>query len=370
MTGSGASVRAFFGAMVRALGEEATYDLRHNPTLWLGFITALPIPILALLADVPVWMKAVAGATPFIWAALLGAAGRVGLAAQEETARVVSRAASIEEHLAETEEALGEEVLRREELQEEQERMEREFRLAEAVQRSMVPGRVRDPRLDVAVRAIPSKWIGGDYVHTTIVEGRYFYAVVADASGHGISAALVVARIHGMVRRLTLTGSTPAAMLRAINRAALVICEHTYFFITCAVVRLDLATGKLRYATAGHPGQILVRRDGSTAELRTRNRLLGIDLDIFDRRAPTKSVRLEPMDTLVMFTDGVYEILKDGHGDVLGERGLRDRIESIGPIEPPLLLGELLQDLSTFQGRTTFEDDITLLVARYNGPPT
>ncbi|MCA9317414.1 MAG: SpoIIE family protein phosphatase, partial [Planctomycetes bacterium] len=101
--------------------------------------------------------------------------------------------------------------------------------------------------------------------------------------------------------------------------------------------------------------------------LRTRNRLLGMDDDVFDSEHPTRKVQLEPGDTVLCFTDGVFEILRGGHGEVLGEQGLGERLQALGPLEPSLILGELLQDLADFQGRSQFDDDVTLLVTRFNG---
>ncbi|MGE0191995.1 MAG: PP2C family protein-serine/threonine phosphatase [Planctomycetota bacterium] len=362
--------RAFFRAMLHALGDERTYDLGKNPSLWLGFLTALPTPVLALATDVPSWMKVLAALTPFSWAVLLGAAGRVGQRAQEEADEVASRASHIEEHLAVTEEALGEAVLERDHLEEQNREHLNELKLAEAVARSMLPDAIRDKRVTTAMRSVPSRFIGGDYLYASVVEDRWMYFGVADVSGHGISAALVAARLHGLVRRLSLTNAPLESMLRQIHQGALAICRHTYFFVTCALFRLDLKTGVLEFATAGHPAQLLLRADGRLEPLRTRNRLLGMDDDVFDSEQPTRKVQLEPGDTVLCFTDGVFEILRGGHGEVLGEQGLGERLQALGPLEPSLILGELLQDLADFQGRTQFDDDITLLVTRFNGTPS
>ncbi len=360
--------RAFLRAMVQAFGDEHTYDFARNPSLWVGFLTALPAPVMALSMAMPVWAKVMMALTPFAWAVLLGAAGRVGQRAQERAAEVESRASDIEEHLAETEEALGEAVLERDQLEEQNREHQNELKLAEAVARSMLPEPIRDRRATMAMRSVPARMIGGDYLFAHEVDGRQLYFGVADVSGHGISAALVAARIHGLIRRFTLTNTPIESMLTQLHKGTLAICRHTYFFVTCALFHLDLETGDLEYATAGHPAQLLLRADGTLEPLRTRNRLLGMDDDVFDSGEPTRRTRLEAGDTIICFTDGVFEILRDGHGDVLGEQGLAERLQAVGPLDPSLLLGELLQDLADFQGRTQFDDDLTLIVLRYNGP--
>ncbi len=370
--------RQFMRGFRDALRDPATYNPVRNPSVWLGFVLALPIPLFTFFIESPWWLKLIALVAPFTWAAILGAAGRVGLRAQQETVRmservdeVVSQVAGVEGHLAETEEALGEEVLKRQHLEDLRDEVVSDLRLAKDVQRTLIPHDIQRPEANVVTRMIASRLIGGDYVHTNIVGDRYLYLIVADVSGHGIAAALVVARFHGFIRRLTLLGRTPMTMLRRMNEAAMQLFMHTYFFMTCAVARIDLYTGLMEYATAGHPDQFLLRANGEIEHLRTPNRLLGIDADIFDASRPSDQVQLEPGDSVIFFTDGMFEVLADGSGELLGEDGLEARIREFGPLEPSLLIGEVLQELAEFQGRSDFEDDVTISVTQFLGttPP-
>ena len=77
---------------------------------------------------------------------------------------------------------------------------------------------------------------------------------------------------------------------------------------------------------------------------------------------------MQPGDSLVLFSDGVFEVLEKNDRELLGESGLQERVSDIGPMEPALLLGEVLQDLAEYQGRSQFDDDVSLLVAQYRGP--
>jgi serine phosphatase RsbU (regulator of sigma subunit) len=367
--------RRFLRAFVRALTDEGTYDLRSNPSLWLGFLLAIPIPLLMFSLHAPVGIRLLALFAPLAWAVIMGAAGRVGILAQQEQARLVGEmrraradAEQAQESLAETEQALDTEVHRRQELEQRQQAVLDELKLAQAVQSTLMPANILKPEVEVAVRQIPCTYVGGDYLHANLVEGRWLYLCVADVAGHGVSAALVVARIHGLIRRITLERQAPVAMLDAIHRAALHIFQHTYFFLTIGVFRLDLATGQLDYATAGHPGQVLLRADGTLEILRTPNRLLGMDGDVFDPERPYDSVQLKPGDSLVLFTDGLFEILHATDGSLLGETGLRNRIAGLAGLSPTLMVGEVLQELSEYQGRSQFEDDVSLMIARYLKP--
>ncbi len=366
------SSRRFLRAFFKALTDEGTFDLRGNPSLWLGFLLAIPIPLLMFTVHAPLWIRLMALFSPLAWAVIMGAAGRVSIVAQREQERLLEemrRARLVAERaqvtLAETEQALGQEVERREVLEQREREVLDELKLAMAVQSTLLPQNMVKPEIELAVRQIPCAFVGGDYLHAHVVGERWLYLLVADVSGHGVSAALVVARIHGLVRRITLEGQSPVSMVDAIHRAALQILEHTYFFVTVAVFRLDLHTGRLEYSTAGHPGQTLLRADGTLEILRTPNRLLGMDGDVFDPKRPSDVTTLHPGDTLVLFTDGLFEILAGGDGTVLGEAGLRKRIEGLVGLAPTLMAGEILQELADFQGRSTFEDDVSLMVARF-----
>ncbi len=350
----------FLRAFWSALFDEKTYDVANNPPLWLGFLLGIPIPLLTFAADADTWLKLITLPAPFFWALILGAAGRVGLLAQQESDR-------LEGAVREAQETLGEEVEKRQALETEKEGVVSELKLAQAIQATLLPPSIHRQDCEAVARIIPTRYIGGDYVHCNVVRDRWLYLVVLDVSGHGISAAMVVARLHGMVRRLTLTRQRPVQMLERINDAAMRLLQHTYFFLTAVVARIDLQNGELDYATAGHPAQLLLRQDGGIETLRTPNRLLGMDQDVIARGTPSKRVMLQPGDSVVFFTDGLFELLKDGAGEMLGEEGLQERIAGLGQLSPQLLIGEVLQDLAEYQGRSEFEDDVTLLVARYLG---
>ena len=357
----------FLRSMAHALVDEKTYDVRCNPSLWLGFVLAIPIPLITWMVDAPISLRLLTLPAPVFWAVLLGAAGRVGMLARQEQKRLEKAVAAAEVKTTEAAATLHSEVERRRALEVEQEDLVSELKLAQAIQRTLIPTPIHRPDCEVVSQLIPTRFIGGDYVHANVVDERWLYLVLLDVSGHGISAAMVVARLHGLVRRLTLTNKRPVMFLELVNRAARQLLQHTYFFMTAAVARIDLEQGELEYATAGHPAQLLLRNDGGTESLRTRNRLLGMDDDIFDRGEPSKRVLLQPGDSLIFFTDGLYEVLEDGSGEVLGEDGLRQRIADLGDLSPQLLIGEVLQELSDFQGSSEFDDDVTLLVARYLG---
>jgi serine phosphatase RsbU (regulator of sigma subunit) len=362
-------VRAFF----RALNDPRTYDFQRNPSLWLGMVLAVPIPLLAFVGDAPTWVRLLSLTVPAAWSVVLGAAGRVAILAEEDAHRLSAEAQARETAHHAARATLAAEVAterrERKELEAAHRELTSELRLAQAIQRTLIPGDVLRQDLQVVVRHIPCSFIGGDYLQAYLPKPDVLYLCVGDVAGHGVAAALVVNRIHGTVRRLMLEDRDPESILEELNRSAMRIFQHSHFFMTFGVFRVDLARRRIDYATAGHPAQILLRADGRIEPLSTRNRLLGIDSDIFDPERPEDSTTYGPGDALVLFTDGLFEIPGKEDGEILGEAGLAERLRDLGGLPPSLVAGEILQDLADFQGDSRFADDVSLVVARFDPAP-
>ncbi len=145
--------------------------------------------------------------------------------------------------------------------------------------------------------------VGGDwYDLVDIGDGRVAFDV-GDVAGHGLQAAVTMGKLRSAARVEGLNGSAPADALTALNRFAGSI-EHRPL-ATVAYAVLDLATGELRYAVAGHPPPLLIRADGTTEYLEGgRSPLLGVPPP--GPRAEA-AVTLAVGDVLVIYTDGLVE---------------------------------------------------------------
>jgi serine phosphatase RsbU (regulator of sigma subunit) len=361
--------RAFLRAFFRALSDPRTFDVRGNPSLWLGFVLAIPIPVLAWTANADLVIKLFSLTAPVGWALILGAAGRVSVLANEEVHRLEEEARRAHEQKQALAQQVAKDRERLRDLEDESRLVTAEMKLAQAIQRTLIPPDIVRPDVQVVVRNIPCSFVGGDYLQASMPRPDLLYLCVADVSGHGVAAALVVNRIHGHVRRLILEQRSPEQFLEELNRAALKIFQHTYFFMTFAVFRVDLARKRIDYATAGHPAQFLVRGDGNVESLSTPNRLLGMDADVFDPERPSDTVAFGAGDSLVLFSDGLFEIPGKEDGEILGEAGIAERLKSLGGLPPSLIAGEVLQDLADFSGQSRFEDDVSLMVARFDPAP-
>jgi sigma-B regulation protein RsbU (phosphoserine phosphatase) len=354
-------------AFLHALRDSRTFDLRANPGLWLGFLLALPIPIVSLSSTNPAWVDVVSLTAPVVWAVFLGAAGRVAGLHRDQTERVTAAAAEASlTHSSECEELRGSVAAERrhsQHLASEQLSADTELVLAQSVHRSLFPEEIHRADVNVAVRQIPCARIGGDYLQAVFARDDLLYLCVGDVSGHGVAAALVVSRIHALVLRLIFEQRTPQQFLEEINRAAVNVFAHTScgFFLTLGVFRVDLAARRIDYATAGHPAQLLVRHDGRIESLTSGNGLLGMSQDVLGPLHATSTL-YGPGDSLVLFTDGLFEVSARDGGDILGEPGLRSMVERFRG-NPAAVVAGVLQAVANLKRPGPFEDDVSLMVA-------
>jgi sigma-B regulation protein RsbU (phosphoserine phosphatase) len=354
-------------AFVRALRDPRTFAVSSNGGLWLGFAISLPIPVLAFVAGAPAWIRCVSLAAPFAWSVVVGAAARMAGLRTAELERLDESATSLahagEEERASLQVEVAHEKSENERLTTMHARMDAELLVAQRVNRSLLPDDISRPGVEVAVRQIPYAFVGGDYLQATLVHDDVLYLCIGDVSGHGVAAALVVSRIHGLVQRMIAEERAPWQFLADLDETTSAIVRHTTYFLTFAVLRVHLSEGRIEYATAGHPAPFLVRTDGRIEELRSGNGLLGTGPDVRGPAAP-RSVPYDPGDTVVLFTDGLFEVAaRDGDG-FLGESGLRSCVAGLKATSPHLAATEILRRVSEFGRIGAAEDDVSLMVAR------
>ncbi len=362
----------FLRAFLRALYDRATYDARRNVGLWLGFAIAIPIPVLSLTSSSPPWIDVISLTAPGLFAVILGAAVRVSGLGEAEIRRVVSEASTAGRAGAAERDVLrgaaGTERTERERLEALRRLMDADLELAERVNRSLLPKDIVRPGVEVVVRQVPCSFVGGDYLLAALPRPDLLYLCVGDVSGHGVSAALVVSRIHGLVQGLVLEQRAPEQILEEIGRATTLILEGTPLFLTFAVFRADLAARRIDYATAGHPAQFLLRSDGSVESLVTENGILGSSVAPATGRMRSGSAPYGSGDTLVLFTDGLFEVLARA-GDVMwGEAGLLSNLGRLAKSPPTAVAAEILRTVIEYGRVGPFKDDVSLMVARF-GPP-
>ena len=271
---------------------------------------------------------------------------------QEILARVQSglRAASLVRSIERT----------RDKLRDKQEELERELKSAADYIQSLLPvaGEIA-PHINMAWTYRPSLALGGDLFNVSRWDDQSIYFYILDASGHGVSPALRAASFATFLRseniRHCITQHDPAAMLAEANRRYPLTEDGNYF--TIWIGSFDRTTQQLRYATAGHGGALIQRRDGSIEWLTRPHLPLGFEPD---STYELTAVRIADGDRVILMSDGIYEAPA-----ATGELWGTSRLEAALLTHRSRPLGEtlpaLMAEAERWHGSPIFPDDAALL---------
>ena len=238
-----------------------------------------------------------------------------------------------------------------------------ELALAHEIQMAMLPRHVDAlPELELAGMLLPARAVGGD-LYDFFVDGGQFWFIIADAAGKGVSAALFMAITRTLFRAVALR-DTPVGTVVARMNAELARDNERQFFVTALVGRLDLATGALAYANAGHLPPII---GTAGTPLRVLDPEPGIALGILGdaEYAETREV-LAPGDVLLLVTDGVTEAVNPA-GDLFSDARLHAEFTRLLDRPPQGIVSNLVDAVNGFADGAAQEDDITALALRYRG---
>jgi serine phosphatase RsbU (regulator of sigma subunit) len=200
--------------------------------------------------------------------------------------------------------------------------------------------------------------VAGDYYDFLPVDGQHLRLLVADVSGHGIPAALIASMVKVAVGAQQDNTASPARVLAGMSR--IFHGKLKRHFITAACLFADLESGRLVYASAGHPPPLFWRASaGRVEELRQDGQVLG-RLARAEYREGT--VPLEPGDRVLLFTDGIPEA-RDRNGEPFGDERLRAFLAAHAGLAAEPLATALLAEITRWTGHHGgFEDDLTVLV--------
>jgi serine/threonine protein phosphatase PrpC len=220
----------------------------------------------------------------------------------------------------------------------------------------------RSPRASIAGILAPFYDIAGD-AFDYAVNGDTAHLAIFDAVGHGLEAARVADLAIAAYRHARRKGVDLPNSAVAIDEGIRDQFERA-IFVTALLAELDLETGRLQWVNAGHPRPIILRNGKIVAELQTRPML---PLGLHDRPEPIEigETRLEPRDTVLLFSDGVTEA-RAPNGDFFGIEGLADhlvRSATTGLVQAEALR-RLVGRLTEFQAGNS-RDDATLLLVTW-----
>ena len=252
---------------------------------------------------------------------------------------------------------LGEEMAARIEAER---RAEQEVQIAKEVQRQLLPARTPElPGFACAGECIQAKSVGGDYYDFVGLGVDRIAFVLADVSGKGIAAALLMANLQATLRsQYAGTHDDPARLLERANRLFFASTPGNRY-ATLFLAEFNPADRELRYVNCGHVPPVLARANGAIETLAPTSTVVGL---FEEWTGESEVVVLEPGDTLVVCSDGVTEALSDDQEEY-GEERLRDAVAAHRDRPVSVLLAALQASVRQFAGAVQ-SDDLTLLVAR------
>jgi len=245
------------------------------------------------------------------------------------------------------------------------ESIEGQLKIASAIQLGMIPKNYPTfpdrTEFDICGYMSPAKEVGGDLFNYFMVDDDHLAFTIGDVSDKGIPAALFMAMTNTLIKAITLSGLTPADVLYKANNE---LCKENEqcMFVTLFLGILNIRTGEVEYANAGHNPFILVQND-NVVEYRKMSP--GIVLAAFsDVQFTNEHFILKPNETIFMYTDGVTEAMNREH-KLFGEERLIDLIKREENIDIPNLLKETNKGVADFVNGNEQSDDITILALRY-----
>jgi phosphoserine phosphatase RsbU/P len=247
----------------------------------------------------------------------------------------------------------------------EKKRLDHDLEIARDIQRILLPEESPAiPGFEIAGLNIPARQVSGDYFDYIRVDEHRLGVAIADVSGKGVPASIIMAICRSVLRSQAPQTSSPAAVLEAVNRQLYPDIKED-MFISMAYLVLDHKSGSVTLARAGHDAPLLYRRAQQSVEvIKPPGMALGIDSgSVFDRVTNDLAIPLERDDCLVLYTDGVTEAL-DANGDEFGFERMQQSVRASAAGGASAILTRLIDDLRNFVGAQSQNDDITLIAIR------
>jgi phosphoserine phosphatase RsbU/P len=246
----------------------------------------------------------------------------------------------------------------------ERRRLESELELSQIVQRALMPHRAPViAGVEVAAFNRPSDIIGGDYFDFFKFKDGTHGLVIADVSGHGVSAGMLMSSLQTALQTMAPDTDSPAEILERINRFYIHNIRFTTF-VTVFIARYDANNRTLTYVNSGHNPPAIFRKNTAEMDWLTRTApAIGLAEEYFPR---TETVKLSEGDVLLMYTDGVTEAMNLTM-EQFGQERLAEFIQNTAHLTASDMLQVLRQGLSTYSGNMPLADDLTLVALKVSG---
>jgi len=213
--------------------------------------------------------------------------------------------------------------------------------------------------MDICGHYVPARQVGGDYYDFIQIDDSHLGIAIADVSGKGTSAALLMANLQATLRG---QASINPSVRDTVSKVNLMISRSVEAgkFITLFYGILDSKNKTFTFTNAGHNHPILLNRDGNIQTLEKGGTILGIFGDTLYEEG---TVQLKPGDLLILYTDGITEAMNEKEELYKEERVIK-MLQTNKDISAEKLSRKIVEDVLSFQGNLPQGDDITLVLIK------
>jgi sigma-B regulation protein RsbU (phosphoserine phosphatase) len=247
----------------------------------------------------------------------------------------------------------------------EKKRLDHDLEIARDIQRILLPSEA--PAINgfqISGINVPARQVSGDYFDYIQVDEDRLGVAIADVSGKGVPASLIMAICRSVLRAEAARNPSPADVLRKVNRQLYPDIKED-MFISMAYLILNHHHDGVTLARAGHDAPLLYKRKPQTVtSIKPPGMVVGIDSgNVFDRLTVDFAVPLERGDCLVLYTDGVTETL-NAEGDEFGLDRVMQSVRASANDGAQTIVRKIIEDVRDFTGSVPQNDDITLIAIR------
>lgn len=239
--------------------------------------------------------------------------------------------------------------------------VKQDLETARNIQNAILPD--KNPKgkgFEISAAYLPMALIGGDYYDYQLHDEFHIGVLIADVSGHGISAALIASMLKVAFSSQILNAKHPALVLQQMNLS--LTGQLNNEFITAGYFGIDLNNKKLTYSSAGHPPLVVYRREKDEI---TELKVTGIPIGVYeDTLFKETSIQLIEGDRLIFYTDGILEVFNPS-GEIFGRDRFLDKIKQTKNLLAEDAISDILDGLNKWSDKKeseSHEDDLTLVV--------
>ncbi len=242
----------------------------------------------------------------------------------------------------------------------EKHKLEEELKLARKIQSDLLPKQpVLEQNLSVHAHTQPSRVVCGDFYDYFKIDNDSYGVIIADASGKGMPAAILISQIQAIIKSELGNGSSIEQIVKKLNTHLIKNCSASSFTSLFYGI-VNSSTGRLSYVNAGHNFPVIIKDDSSFELLKTTGPALGL---VPGFEYITHTIQLSKPSSILFYTDGITETMNE-HGEQFGEGRLIELLIRNKKVPAEELINKILNELNVFKSDKFINDDKTIMLVK------